>query len=209
MNSLLLVLTLTSSVLVLQSGDRIAVEGDLTERDGVYTFRNGGALYSVRTSEVLRIETTVSDVEEKPVKKLRLSEEERKRLIEELEKNHGGTPPPPQRLLDQPSPAPPPQPTGPGESEWRSRARMHEEDLRRAHEDLELLERRIEGLRDEILGLLNLGYRPRQFTWQTTQLARAEEQLPYARLEVRRAERALAQFKEDARRAGVLPGWLR
>src|SRR5215213_7674035 len=98
MNTLLLLLTLTTSTLVLRSGDRIAVEGTLREVDGVYTFRSGGLLYSLPAAEVLRVEDAAQAAEQKPVKKLRLSDEERKRLLEELARNHEGTePPPPQK----------------------------------------------------------------------------------------------------------------
>ena len=208
MNTLLLLLTLTTSTLVLRSGDRIAVEGTPREVDGVYTFRSGGALYSLPASEVLRIEEPKPAPAEKPTRKLRLSEEERKRLLEELEKNHAGTPPPPpQEFVPEAEPKSI-EPVG-EEAEWRARARGHEENIRRAQEELELLETRVEELRAQIHSFLSLGYQPRQFTYQTTELARATEQIPYARLEVTRAERAWAQFKEDARRAGVMPGWLR
>lgn len=208
MHALVLLLTLTTSTLVLRSGDRIAVEGTLREANGVYTFRSGGALYSLPASEVLRVEETKREETDKPVWKLRVSEEERKRLLEELEKNHAGTPPPPPAQFVPEAPAPQVQPMG-EESQWRARARAHEEDLRRAQEELALLESRVEELRDQIHSFLSLGYQPRQFTYQTTQLARAEERIPYAKLEVTRAERAWLQFKEDARRAGVMPGWLR
>ncbi len=208
MNTLLLLLTLTTSTLVLRSGDRIAVQGTAREADGVYTFRSGGLLYSLPASEVLRVETPLPEAAEKPKRKLRLSEEERKRLIEELEKNHAGTAPaPPQQFVPESRPAAV-EPLG-DEAEWRARARVHEESVRRAREELALLETRVEELRAQIHSFVSLGYAPRQFTYQTTQLARAIEQVPYARLEVTRAERAWAQFKEDARRAGVMPGWLR
>ena len=208
MNALLLLLTLTTSTLVLRSGDRISVEGSLREANGVYTFRSGGLLYSLPVSEVLRVEDAPRAEPEKPVKKLRVSEEERKRLLAELEKNHAGTaPPPPQKFVPEAEPAVV-EPEG-DEHEWRARARQHEENIRRAQEELALLETRIEELRAQIHSFVSLGFQPRQFTYQTTQLVRAQEQLPYARLEVTRAERAWLQFKEDARRAGVLPGWLR
>lgn len=209
MNTLLLLLTLTTSTLVLRSGDRIAVEGSLREADGVYTFRSGGLLYSLPASEVLRVEDAPRPAPQTPAKKLRVSEEERKRLLEELEKNHAGTPPPtPRTYEEEPAPSATVEPLG-EEAEWRARARHHEENIRRAQEELALLETRVEELRAQIHSLVSLGYRPRQFTYQTTQLARATEQLPYAKLEVTRAERAWLQFKEDARRAGVMPGWLR
>jgi DNA repair exonuclease SbcCD ATPase subunit len=208
MNALLLLLTLTTSTLVLRSGDRIAVEGTLRHAEGVYTFRSSGLLYSLPASEVLRVEDVQTVAAEKPKRKLRVSEEERKRLLEELEKNHAGTPPPPpQEFVPEPQPKTI-EPVG-EEAEWRARARGHEENIRRAKEELELLETRIEELRSQIHAFVSLGYQPRQFTYQTTQLAYATERLPYAKLEITRAERAWAEFKEDARRAGVLPGWLR
>ena len=208
MNALLLLLTLTTSTLVLRSGDRIAVEGKLREADGVYTFRSGGLLYSLPATEVLRVEEARPATVEPPKRKLRLSDEERKRLLEELEKNHGGTAPaPPQEFVPE-APAASIEPVG-EEAQWRARARDHEESIRRAQEELGLLEARIEELRTQIHSFVSLGYQPRQFTYQTTQLAHAMEQVPYAKLEVTRAERAWTQFKEDARKAGVMPGWLR
>jgi hypothetical protein len=206
MNSLLLAVTL-----ILQSGDRIAVEGPVRENDGSIVFRSGGLLYSVPSVEVLRIEDVEVGSAEKPKLRLRVSEEERRRLIAELEKNHGGTPPPPPPEIGkapraaESAPAPPPE----DEHAWRIRARAHEENVRRAQEDLALLQNRIETLQDEISTLFTLGFKPRHFTYQTTQLARVREQIPYAQLEVTRAERAWQQFREDARRAGVMPGWLR
>jgi hypothetical protein len=208
MNTALLLLTLTTSTLVLRSGDRIAVEGTPRHADGVYTFRSRGLLYSLPASEVLRLEEVQPVAAEKPKRKLRVSEEDRKRLLAELEKNHGGTaPPPPQEFVPEPQPKTI-EPVG-EEAQWRSRARGHEESIRRAQEDLKLLETRIEELRSQIHSFVSLGYQPRQFTYQTTQLAQAMEQIPYAKLEVTRAERAWAEFKEDARKAGVMPGWLR
>ena len=74
MNALLLLLTLTTSTLVLRSGDRIAVEGTLREAEGVYTFRSGGQLYSLPKSEVDRVEQPQRKTTEKPEWKLRVSE---------------------------------------------------------------------------------------------------------------------------------------
>jgi hypothetical protein len=144
--------------------------------------------------------------------RLAVSEEERKRLLAELEKNRAGgparevpivreTPPPPSReeareQRDE-------------ENRWRSQARAHEEAVRRANEDLYLLESRAKELYDQIQSFITLGYKPRQFTYQTTELERTREQIPYAKLEVTRAERAYNEFKEDARKQGILPGWLR
>src|SRR5687768_18326729 len=114
MNALLLLLVLHST-LVLHSGDRIPVEGKPVEKDGILTFRSAGKLYSLPASEVARIEeipepgSVVEVVAERPKARARkrrpVSEEERKRLLAELEKNHQGTgsipapirPPPPTR----------------------------------------------------------------------------------------------------------------
>jgi hypothetical protein len=227
MNALLLLLTLTTSTLVLRSGDRIAVEGDVRETNGVVTFRAGGLLYSMPASEVdfdatkdagtdaqwrrRAAEPEPQVPQAKPVAKLRVSEAERKRLLEELEKNHSGSPAPPTQSVAH---APhievtePPPPPG-DEWGWRHQAQQHEEAIRRAKEEVQLLESRVSQLESEIRGFFALGYKAHQFTYQSSQLQLAREQLPYAQLEVARAERAFEQFREDARRQGVLPGWLR
>lgn len=214
MNVLLLLITLTTSTLVLRTGERIAVQGTPRTENGVITFRSAGLLYSMPAEEIVRIEEASSANDAKPKWKLAVSEEKRKRLIEALEQNHSGQTAPPAptpdalREITAPAPTPSPEP-GTSESEWRSRARSFEEGVRRAEEEVQLLENRVAQLQSEINTFFTLGFRAPQFTYQTTQLARAQEQLPAARLEVTRAERALAQFREDARKAGVMPGWLR
>ena len=95
------------------------------------------------------------------------------------------------------------------EWEWKSRARAYEEQLRRAKEELTLLEQREQELQDKILGLTSLGYAPKQFSYEVFQLQITRDSMPRARLEIDRAQRALDQFKDDARKEGVLPGWLR
>jgi hypothetical protein len=217
MNALLLLLVLNST-LVLHSGDRIPVEGKPVEKDGVLTFRSAGKLYSMPASEVERIEESEPGVvveaapapRKAPVLRRRpVSEEERKRLLAELEKNHQGT-------GSMPAPILPPPPTREEareakreETSWRREARYHEEAVRRAKEELELLENRALDLQSKIQFLIAQGYKPRQFTYDTTQLQYTLDQLPHARLAVTRALRAQDQFREDARREGVMPGWLR
>lgn len=212
MNALVLLLALTS-VLVLRSGDRIAVEGAVREENGVVTFRSGGVVYSMPSTEVERIEKQdARDGDGKKVRRLAVTPEERKRLIAELEKNHGGTPPPKQATLEK-APDPPSRHEQERErreeAQWRREARAHEEAVTRAREELALLEERAQELQSQIHSFVSLGYKPNQFTYQTTRLARTLEQIPYARLELERAQRAYDQFREDARRAGVMPGWLR
>jgi len=227
MNALLLLLAL-SSVIVLRSGDRITVEGPVKQEKGVVTFKTGRLFYSLPAEEIEKIlpadQATPEEKAEakkvEPAKKaaaemprrLRASEEERKRLLAELEQNHGGEPAPPQKILQEPPPAPTRAEVAAEkreESQWRSQARDHEEAIRRANEDLALLETRVTELENKIHSLVALGYKPHQFTYDSDLLIRTREQLPYAQLEVTRAERAYAQFKEDARREGVPPGWLR
>jgi hypothetical protein len=150
--------------------------------------------------------------EAEEIRRLKVSAEERDRLLRELEKNHQGKPIP----ADQVFPPAPPPPTRVeieekkrDEQAWRRMSRDYEESLRRAHEELNLIEERIARLQSEIRTFIGLGFEPRQFTYQTSRLVQAREEIPAARLEIARAERALAQFREDARREGILPGWLR
>jgi type IV secretory pathway VirB10-like protein len=221
MNALLLLLTLTSTI-VLRSGDRIAVDGPVREEKGVVIFRSNGLFYSLPASEVERIEKqepqpaveqeTPAEAEKKVRRRLAVSEEERRRLLAELEKNHTGVPQEPLPILKE---IPPPPSADEAreqreeENRWRREARAHEEAVRRANEELALLQSRAEELRSQIFSLVGLGYKPRQFTYQTTQLERILAQIPYAELRVTRAARAYEQFREDARRQGMLPGWLR
>ncbi len=218
MNTLLLLFTIATSTLVLRSGDRIAIEGPVRLENGVVTFRMNGLLYSMPASEVDEDATrrgeaaTAKAAEAEEIRRLKVSAEERDRLLRELEKNHGGDPIPADQVYP---PAPPPPSRGEveqrkrDERSWRQMARDYEETVRRAYEELDLIEQRIVQLQQEIRTFTGLGFEPRQFTYQTTRLVQAREQLPAARLEIARAERALAQFREDARREGILPGWLR
>lgn len=220
MHPFLLTAVLTAT-LVLHSGARIAIDGPVREEDGVVTFRSAGALYSIAASEVDRVEpgkpeappeAPVSVPSVEPALRLRVSADERKRLLDELEKNHNGTPAPEEQLF----PTAPPPPTAAErraerneEASWRRRAHAYDESVLQAKEDLALLEARIEELESKIRGLLALGYEQRQFTYDTRQLLLSREQLPAARLRVTRAERARDRFREEARRAGIPPGWLR
>ena len=207
MNLLVLLLTTT---LVLRSGDRLEVQGPVKEENGVVTFRLNGQLYSMPAAEIASRDSASSDTpasQEEEVRRLAVSREERDRRIRELEQNHSGVAATPEQLKI--SPPPPRKDTKPEERYWRTLARQHEESVRQAEENLALLHARIEELQMDIRGFVSLGFKPEQFTYQTRQLVRTEEQLPGARLALTRAERALAEFREDARREGILPGWLR
>jgi len=202
-------LLLLATTLVLRSGDRISVEGTITESAGRVVFRAiDGTLYSLASSEIESIDAQAPTTAPAPEKKkLKLSAEERERLLRELESNHEGVAAP--LAQRQPSPLPPAKDQTEEEWQWRRESRAHEEAVRRAKENLELLLDRMERLQGEIRGLLGLGYKPQQFTLQTTQLQDTRDQIPYAQLEVTRAQRELAQFRDDARKRGIMPGWLR
>jgi hypothetical protein len=217
MNLPAILLLIISSVLVLRTGERIDIVGAAREENGRVLFRvAGGALYSIPLHEVdaeaTRSASMAQPEPEEAQKRLRVSPETRDRLLRELEKNHSGQPAPRSRLLETPPPLRTEQEIAAeqrSEWEWRQQARGYDEQLRYAEEGLQLLIDRAERLRGEIHGFLSLGFDPRQFTYQTTLLYYTLEQVPGAELSVKRAQRARDQFHEDARRQGVLPGWLR
>ncbi|HVS32682.1 MAG TPA: hypothetical protein VMS98_14660 [Thermoanaerobaculia bacterium] len=217
MNAAVMLLAALSSVLVLRSGERIEIDGPVREENGQVIFRSAGTLYSLSVSEIAREASqtppvTITSVAPAPLFRLRVSEAERDRLIRELEQNHSGKPAPVQRILEEP---PPPRTRSEVVAEqqeewaWRRQARHHEETIRQQEEALQLLLDRVAHLQGEIRALLSLGFRPQQFTYQSTILQRTLEQIPYAELSLTRARRIYEQFREDARRQGVLPGWLR
>lgn len=218
MNAMIsLLFAVVSSILVLRSGERIAVDGQVRLDGGVALFRSGGALYSLPAAEIDAEATRAAtdqlgQPQSDPRFRLKVSMAERDRLLRELENSHGGTAPVPQKSIENAPVAETPSPaasTNDEEWSWRRRARAHEESIRRAGEDLALLQQRAEELRGQVLGFLSLGYKPGQFTYQTTMLEHTLAAIPQAELEVQRAKRAFDQFRDDARRQGVLPGWLR
>jgi hypothetical protein len=214
--SLLLItaLTIPTNMLVLRSGERIGVEGTITVEDRRVLFRSGGGFYSVASDEV---DFTATREAGEPAAfpiaargKLRVTPEERDRLLRDLEQNHSGTAAPANALEVPPGPSPSERRQAMrDEWSWKREARGYEEAIRRAREAADLLRDRAEELKAHITGLLALGYKPEQFSYDTTQLAYTIDQIPQAELEVQRAQRAYDQFRDDARRQDVTPGWLR
>lgn len=224
-------LTIPSPAVVLKNGTRIDVDGSIrVEAERVVFRANGGTLYSLPLAEVDLDATKtatvqpviiapapqpdVKDAAPTPLPQrlgLKLRESERDRLLRDLEQNHNGKPATPQKSIDVVAPAETRDDRASAEDEWtwRRRAHEYEEAVIQARENLALLRRRVDELRRRIVMLTGLGYRPQQFTYDTTELQLAIDRMPYAELEVERAERAYAQFKEDARRMGIMPGWLR
>jgi hypothetical protein len=140
------------------------------------------------------------------LQKLKVTEAERLRLITALEQNHAGVEAAPLRLADIP-PAPPVNTDE--EWSWRKRAKAYEESIREAKENLDMLRQKAEALRSHITGLLSLGYKPNQFSYDVSVLQSTLDQIPYAEVAVTRAERAYAEFRDEARVKGITPGWLR
>jgi hypothetical protein len=213
---LITALSVPASVLVLRDGLRFNVDGAIHVENGRATFRVGGTLYSVPAGDVDLEATRVVGAEvQQPAKvpernRLRVNESQRDRLLRELEQNHEGKPAPAEALRIPPGPtAAERAQSSEDEWTWRGRARGYEEGIRRAQEDLNLLMQRVARLQAQISGFLSLGFKPNQFSYQTTQLAYLQEQIPDAELQVQRAQRLYAQFRDDARRQGVTPGWLR
>ena len=205
-------LVIQTNTLVLRTGYRIDVDGSVKVDAGRVLFRSGGALYSVAQEDVdldaTRAAGVPISVRDEKAGKLRVSPEEKQRLIKELEQNHNGTAAAALEL-----------PPGPSAQEraaatqdewtWKRAARAYEEAIRQAQENLDLLRNKATAIRAHISGLLGLGYTPNQFSYDTTLLHNLEEQIPQAEMELQRAQRAYDQFKDDARRQGVPPGYLR
>lgn len=224
---LLLVVTINTPTLVLRDGTRIEVEGGVKSENGKVTFRSNGALFSLPVAEVdldaTRNATPPPTREtQKSSSKIKVTAEERDRLLREIEKNHSGTPAPPAPVAAAPAAAATTTPAvtvvAPAEKtaeekkneewRWRKEARVYLEAVQQAKEELALLQQEQENLKNRIAGYLSLGYRPQAISYDTTRLVKIEEQIPRAELELARAKRAYEQFYEDARRQGARPGWL-
>jgi len=214
--SLLLItaLSMPTSQLVLRDGARIDVDSMKVE-NGQVIFRVGGTLYSVPAEEVdlvatRAVSTPLNLSKSAERAKLRVSEAERTRLLRDLEQNHEGKPAPAEALRIPPGPTPEQRERATDDEwTWRNQARSYEEAIRRTQENVDLLQDRADQLKAHIASLLSLGYKPNQFSYETTQLAYTLEAIPSAELEVQRAGRAYDQFRDEARRRGVMPGWLR
>jgi hypothetical protein len=202
---------IVTTTLILRNGTRFDVEGPIREERGHIIFRSG-TLYSIPVAEVdmeatraAITATVIASME--PDRKLKVSAMERDRLLRELEQNHSGSPA--QALNLEKVVEPREAPDKGDEWSWRNAARAHEESIRRAKENVALLRDRAEVLKRQIEQFVALGYRGGQFSYQSTELQTTLDQIPAAELEVTRAERANAQFRDDARRQDIMPGWLR
>lgn len=230
-----------SDELVLRTGERIGVSGEVTLDGSRAVFRTAdGALFSLPVAEIdldatsdpsragvtprrsrtaaenQALDDLVKAMASRTLanRALIVSDDAKRKLLDELKESRG-TPVPARPYV---SPAfdesdeAPKERAGARNSEewrWREQARAHKERVVQRQEDLQMLIKKEQDLSDEIIGLMNLGYNGNQFSYQVLSLARVRDQIPRARLELQRAERAYAQFQDDARRQGILPGWLR
>jgi hypothetical protein len=212
---LITALSIPAPQLILRDGARIDVDGPVKVENGQVMFRVSGTLYSVPADEVdlvatRAISTPLNLAKSAERTRLRVTEAERNRLLRELEQNHEGKPAPAEALRIPPGPTPEQREQATDDEwTWRRQARSYEEGIRRAQESVDLLQDRADQLKAHIASLLSLGYKPNQFSYETTQLAYTLEAIPSAQLEVQRAGRSYDQFRDEARRRGVMPGWLR
>ncbi|HXH41109.1 MAG TPA: hypothetical protein VNN08_20950 [Thermoanaerobaculia bacterium] len=201
-----------TTTLILRNGTRFDVEGPIREEQGRIIFRTSGSLYSIPLVDV-DLDATRAAVTKTVVAtndtgmKFKVSAAERDRLLRALEQNHTGEAATDLKLdrVQQPYESP----DKGDEWSWRRAARAHEEAVRRAKEDVELLRARAEALKHQIEQFFSLGYHPNQFTYQSSELQLTLDQIPGAELAVTRAQRDNDQFRDDARRQGITPGWLR
>jgi hypothetical protein len=203
-----------TTTLILRNGTRFEVDGPIREEQARIIFRTSGRLYSIPLTDV-DLDATRAAVTKAIVvtsdsgKKLKVSAPERDRLLHELEQNHTGKPSSAATAERLPEPREAAEPTNGDEWSWRAAARAHDEAIRRAKENVELLRTRLSALQQQIQQFFALGYRANQFTYQSSELEITQSQLPAAELEVTRAQRENDQFREDARKQGIMPGWLR
>jgi len=201
-----------TTTLILHNGARFDVDGPIREEQGRIIFRTAGSLYSIPLVDV-DLDATRAAVTRMVIvtndgdRKLKVSAAERDRLLRELEQNHSGKPASELRLERVAEPREAPEKGD--EWSWRTAARTHEEAVRRAKENVDLLRDRAEALKRQIEQFVAVGFHPRQFTYQTSELQLTLDQIPAAELEITRAQRAFDQFREDARKQGIMPGWLR
>jgi len=214
--SLLLITTLTfpTSELILRSGAHIPTDGSVAIDNGRVVFRSAGALYSIPEADVdldasRSITAIVPPIRVETPFRLKVTREERDRLLRELEENHSGGAPASVPLTPVPKSPQLAAQDSPEEWQWKERAQGYEESIRRAQEQLDLLRRKVEQLQSRIRFLLMSGFKTQAFTFDTTELEFTRDQIPQAELNLQRAQREYALFLDNARRQGVLPGWLR
>jgi hypothetical protein len=221
--------------ILLRSGQAIPVRGEVREDGNRLVFTTpAGRLYSIPIEEVdleamrraagpespSAAEESGEEAPPPPARvtrrEIQVSDEEKKRLLEELSRNRRGQPAPvqqsltPEGLEEELDRSARKRAADETQAElWRERARVRRETLARAREQLAALQATERRLQDEILTLSSMGYSGDQMVGQIMQLENTRSQMDRTREAITAAERAWANLQEEARRAGALPGWLR
>ena len=210
---------------LLRSGQVIAVSGEVRQEAGKLLFRTpAGVLYSIAVAEVDFAAMAQTGPREDPIeehdrqtrhpaKKLNVSPQERDRLLAELE-GKKGSPPGDVEVLspEKPEKTKPnsSRESDPGaEERWRAEARAAREAIEARKRELETLARRARELDDQLRTLLSSGYDPNLLSAQARELDTTKNRITATQEALRDAQRNLTDLQERARRAGVLPGWLR
>jgi len=212
-------------VLILQSGHRIEIQGDVFEQNGKAVFRNlNGVAYSLPLSEIdidatlgrtveAKDTTVKSEEPEDSSKKIKVSEEEKKALLEKLSRNHSGQAPP--SPATRPSSKSPAAETTPAtrkdgdEEAWRQRARTARDQVRAARERLQTLEDQEQRIEMQVRALMGVAANTEGFASLVNQLEDTRSLVGYARDSLADAQRELSALQEEARVKDILPGWLR
>jgi hypothetical protein len=223
---------LTSPVeqIVLRSGAVMNVtEVVRLERGRVIVAGADGALFSIRLSDI-DVEATdarlqadgkpdgtrdaprqpATDEREDLPRKLPVSEDEKRRILAEMEKrSHTGRASPQPTYAEEEPDLKVAVRGKSDEEEWRRRSRAHRDAVERAQRELDLAIRQERQLNDVVLFLAGRSGDASNYGYLVHQLQDVRSMIPRLRISLEQAERAWQRFQDDARRQGVLPGWLR
>jgi hypothetical protein len=218
-----LVVAPASQVLVLRSGERIEVLGELKKDGDRVVFKaRSGTLYSLPASDIDEKATLAAaaatprkDARAPLPKRLKGDAATKKRLLSELSKSRG-TPSPaapaPAVSASKPSAvdeAAKEEALAAEEETWRRNARALDNQVADAEQRIRDLTERERALNDGILSMLAMGHPQEHLGLQVRELQDTQSYLEQAKRELERVTRERAAFQDDARRRGILPGWLR
>jgi hypothetical protein len=209
---------------ILRTGESIAVSGDIRRDGEKLLFRSpSGVLYSIALAEVdfeemarppkkdARAEPSDPD-ERHPARRLSVTPQERDRLLAELARKKRGDDPIEPEVISPQRPHPgnePEQDDAAEEARWRAEARAARQAVQARKDEIEALKRRATQLEDELRTLLSSGYDPNLLSAQAVELEATRSRLEHAQEELRDAQRNLTDLQDRARKAGIVPGWLR
>ena len=219
----------TVTTIELRSGEIIAADGVVEQQGSRTVFRVGTRAFSLASEEIVSLEvheavptaapepalprTEAIHVSAVPPRTstLNVDRQTAERVLNAIQPATEGTGRD-QRALPAPVTFPPPSPDEPDpgdEHYWRERWRQAQDGVADARQDLEWLRARERRLNDEILSLIALGYHESQMGRQAWQLQNTRDEIERAALRIQRAERELTRVRNDARREGAPPAWLR